>query len=328
MKAEIEKLITFETDIDYNLTPGFIVGLVDGPNVNVFSFGTRALDTDDTIRIDDVFEIGSVTKVFTASLFAEMQRNERLQMDMKVNDCLPFEYQNPNMSDVTILDLLTHKSTLPRSPVFNENVESPMKEYPTYTLDELLLLYQNFQPKLDQKTIYSNVSYALLEPILCGLTDSIYEELLVTHLVNALELSSTSIDPSTVTVQGYNHAVEPTPAIDFGVFNTSGGLKSSMSDMLKFLNYSLYQSPDLIWEEYNEGLSKHLDIGLGWHIVHPRKSNSVFVHTGISLGHTAFIGLVRNTNTGVVILSNSANGVDDLGLELLRIMNKNWKRKQ
>jgi len=327
MRKQIDKTIAYETSIDYELTPGFIIGIVDGENSIVLAFGKREITSQDTISVDDLFELGSITKVFTASLLAEMDEQGKLSINDKFDTLLPEIYRNPGMADFTIQDLLTHQSGLPRYPVFAGDLASPLEALPSYTLEDLLVLYAHFKPEPQSRILYSNVGFALIEPILYHQTGMRYGELLEDFLLDKNGMTSTTLESENVTAPGYNLAVEEVSPVDFAVFNASGGLKSNMADMLRFVRYALHDSPDILWLHYGAGLGKHLGMGLGWHIVHQGTFAPIYMHTGRSLGHTAFIGLVPNTSTGVVILANSANGVDDLGLEILRMINKNWKRK-
>jgi serine-type D-Ala-D-Ala carboxypeptidase/endopeptidase len=327
MRKQIDKTIAFETTIDYELTPGFIVGIVDSGHSIILSFGKKAVASEDTISADDIFELGSVTKVFTASLIAEMDKSGQLSLNDRFDTLLPEIYRNPEMSEFTVQDLLIHQAALPRFPPFAGEIASPLESLADYTLDNLLTFYTHFIPDKQEGMLYSNVSYALVEPILYNQTGMRYEELIEKFLLMKTSLTSTSFESETVTAPGYNLAGEPVPPVNFGVFNAAAGLKSNMTDMLRFVRYSLFDSPDILWLEHGTGMGKYLGMGLGWHIIHEGKFSPIFIHTGRSKGHTAFIGLVPETKTGVVILTNSANGVDDLGLEILRMINKNWKRK-
>jgi len=327
LRKQIEKTIEFETTIDYELTPGFIIGIVDGINSIVLSFGTRGIMSEDTISDGDIFEIGSVTKVFTASLIAEMVTAGEISLNTHFDTLLPKIYRNQEMTQFTVEDLLTHQTGLPRYPPFNSGLANPLRSIPSFTLDDLLGLYKTFHPNPENRITYSNVGYALIEPVLYNSTQLEYPALLSKYLLNKTGMMATTLVTQEVTAPGYNLNVEMVPPVDFAVFNSSGGLKSNMADMLKFVRYSLYNSPEMLWRQYGPGLGKHLDMGLGWHIIHQGRFFQIYMHTGRSNGHTAFVGLVPETKTGVVILANSATGVDDLGMEILRMINKNWKRK-
>jgi CubicO group peptidase (beta-lactamase class C family) len=327
MRKQIDKTIAYETYIDYDLTPGFIVGIVDGENSMIFSFGRRDLVSEDTISIYDVFELGSVTKVFTASLLAELEIIQQFSLDDHIDSMLPERFRNAQMSQITLKDLLIHQSGLPRYPVFKGGIKSPLESLAAYSLDDLLNLYRDFRPEENDQLQYSNLGYALIEPVLYGITGLPYQELLQKHLTPKIGGESITTDRSPVLAPGYNFAVEAAEPVDFGVFTASGGLRGNMYDLLKFVHYSLTDAPEILLLYHGMGLGEHLGMGLGWHIIHQGKHSPIYMHTGRTLGHTAFIGLVPNTSTGVVILCNSANSVDDLGVEILRLINNNWKRK-
>lgn len=68
-----------------------------------------------------------------------------------------------------------------------------------------------------------------------------------------------------------------------------------------------------------------LSVSMGWHNINKNHFNIV-MHTGMTSGHSAFVGMVRETKTAVVIFANSSLGTQDLGLQILRLINYNWKR--
>lgn len=327
MRAEIEKTIKYETNIDYTLTPGFIVGIIDGPSSVVFSFGNRDLVSEDKITIEDIFELGSVTKVLTATLIAEMDRAQVLSIQDNFDALLPDINQNQDMAHYTIEDLLTHHTGLPLFPPFQSDLTNPLNALGSFTLNNLLEFYVSFVPETKHTFTYSHIGYALLDPVLYQAGGRQYSELLDIHLLSKIAMASTSIDSDSLISPGYNVAAENATPVDFGIFNASMGLRSNMSDMLKFIRYSIVDAPVMLWQEHGNGLGKDLGIALGWHILHERRFSPIYIHTGRTLGHTAFLGIVPETKTGVVILANSATGVDDLGLEILRMINNNWKRK-
>jgi hypothetical protein len=83
-----------------------------------------------------------------------------------------------------------------------------------------------------------------------------------------------------------------------------------------------------LWDTHRPTDDKKLEIAPGWYRFLPKKDFPVYVHTGRTSGHSAMIAFSRETKTGVVVLANSSAGTDDLGLLILRMINRQWRRKE
>ena len=83
----------------------------------------------------------------------------------------------------------------------------------------------------------------------------------------------------------------------------------------------------LMWTTYHRTGDKKLFAAPGWYRFLPKKDFPVYVHTGRTSGHSSMFAFSRNTKTGVIVLSNSSAGTDDLGLLILRMINSQWRRK-
>jgi CubicO group peptidase (beta-lactamase class C family) len=75
------------------------------------------------------------------------------------------------------------------------------------------------------------------------------------------------------------------------------------------------------------GIHRNTWAAMGWHVLRHRKRPDIVTHTGSTAGHRATIAFVKETKTGVVILSNSPFGHNGLEFSILRMLNDDWKRK-
>jgi hypothetical protein len=126
--------------------------------------------------------------------------------------------------------------------------------------------------------------------------------------------------------------------MEFKSFRASEGARSTLDDLLKFIRWNLgidavpRLSPEMAeslrGHAIRSNLGKEIFFTRGWFRVHPKKRRDVFIHSGRSSGHHASISFCPQTGTGVVVLSNSAYGTDNLGYLILRMINRNLKRKQ
>ncbi len=337
LKTEIEKLIRFDTEIDFRKVPGFIVTVIDNDSIYFFSFGTKVKKEKIDFKKNDIFEIGSVSKVFTASLISILVDEGLISYSDRVNSYFPEEYQNPRLNNLTISDLITHQSGMPRLPGFFGKKEKDFQNpYKNYQYNDLLSFYRDFIPE-NKKFQYSHTNYGLLELILKKRTSKSLQDLMEEKIFSPLGMSDSFIDfpekKENVISPGYDRAQKPVQPWTFSSFKASEGIKLSADDMTKFLKANMNMSDSGLDEifkynftpQLNTGFNTQLSVAMGWHTINMNHFH-IITHTGKTSGHNAFVGMVRETKTAVVILANSSFGTEDLGIQILRMINYNWKR--
>lgn len=337
LRKEIDKIIRYDTDIDYDKTPGFIIGILDNDSTYFLSFGTSKKGQNVSFIKDDIFEIGSVSKLFTSSLIRLAEEEGLLTLDEKVNENFPPEYRNPRLNDLQITDLVNHQSGLPLRPLFfGKKQKDGQDPYAEYQNSDLLKFYKNFVPS-DKKFEYSHTNYALLELILEHKYKSSLQDVLAKKLLPTLGMEHTFIDfaetKNNILVPGYDRSMKVVAPWKYSSFRGSEGVKSCTSDMISFIkshmNISQTKLDDVLGagftDEDFESFNDKLSINNGWHQVN-RQNFKIFMHTGRTSGHNVFVGMVRETKTAVVIMANSSVGTGDLGFQVLRLINYNWKR--
>lgn len=336
LKKEIKKIISYETDIDWDVIPGMIIGIIDGDSTFVISIGNKAFNKKDTLVIDDKFEVGSLTKIFTSSLILNLVLEGRINYNDEVNNFLPKDFKNTKLDSLTINDLLNHYSYFPRLPRFigkkQKDINNP---YESYTKIDLLQYYKNFDPVNKKKSFtYSHINYALLEIVVENISGQPFHELLPTFLASKYNMLSTYIiKDSLEIVPGYNFAGKLAKPWIFNSFAGSEGIKSCLHDLNNYAKSMLDENHQFSLHHpyYTEYLPTDFDkkilVANGWYVVDQGKNYNIYTHTGRTSGHSAFIALVRETKTAVVILSNSGKGTENLGFHILRMINYNWKRK-
>ncbi len=347
LREEIDKVIHFETEISHDNIPGFTIGVIFQDSTYIYNYGHQSKKNDLILTDSSLFEIGSVTKVFTASLVSILVEEGVMSYEAPFNSYLKSKCQNNELDDITIAQLLNHSSGLPKMPVdFGAHEKELNNPYAHYSKKQLLNFYKKHKPgKRNPKEsayLYSNVNYGLLEIAIENATGKSYEAILeekilqpagMIHTFASSDSKRTDRQPLT---KGYSRNGKATSPWAFKSFTASEGLKSSTTDLLTFLkmHLDLKETPyaDLFEknteEQVNTGLSDNAFMGNGWHIIKLRKYYDVVLHSGSTSGHRAFIGFVKETQTGVVILSNSEHGTGGLGYLILRMINFNWKKKR
>ena len=194
-----------------------------------------------------LFEIGSITKVFTTTLLADMHLAGDLNLDDPINKFLPEHGQLtcPGGADVTLRHLATHSSGLPRLPSnlggegFNDS--NPYVHYSSQDLFAWLRTCR-LTSRPGTNTVYSNVGSGLLGELLARIGGTAYERLIAERILAPLGMRDTAISLSPEQrkrlATGHSDG-EPVGNWDFQALAGAGALRSSIADMLRFLRANI-----------------------------------------------------------------------------------------
>jgi CubicO group peptidase (beta-lactamase class C family) len=314
--------------IEAGFSTGLVVGLLENGKTRVFAAGKSDGPGGRPLDGATVFEIGSITKAFTGILLAEMVGRGEVGLDQPLADVLPKSFHVPSRGDtvITLLDLATHRSGLPRLPS-NMTETTPMNPYADYTGDMLGAFLDAYQltwpPGIRYE--YSNLGMGLLGYALALKAYKPYEALVVERVLKPLQMDDTRI---TLTpgmkerlAAGHNDSGAVVPNWDFQALAGAGALRSTANDMLRFLAANLDSNATplniairLSHEPRRQTLSATGQIGLAWHLF---AGSQIVMHNGGTGGYRSFVGFNPFRRVGVVVLSNSTGDVDDIGFHLL-----------
>lgn len=325
---EIRSILAERID-KYEKSVGIAVGLIDEQGSLVVGYGKLSKTDDREPDGKTVFEIGSISKVFTATLLAEMVWRKEVGLDDPVQKFLPESVRVPvrDGTVMTLYHLATHTSGLPRMPD-NFAPADPRNPYADYTVEQMyeFLSRVALTGKPGARAAYSNYGVGFLGHILALHAGSDYETLVRQRITGPLKMTDTVI---TLTpelekrlAQGYDASLEPVPNWDIPTLAGAGALRSTVDDMLLFLaaNLGLTESP--LFEAMEdcqlprEELGPEMHIGLGW-ILRQGHGRTIHWHNGGTGGYHSFVGFDKERKKGVVVLSNSTNDIDDIGFHLL-----------
>lgn len=339
---ELEKVLRkfVQMEVDFAKNPGVIVGVIEGDSSYVYGFGeikkkTGILPTENT-----VFEIGSITKVFTASVLELLVREEVLNWKDPISKFLEKETYHESLGSITLLELVTHTSGLPRLPYnFGTKEHEKNNPYAYYTNKDLFEFMKAYPLTNEKEYLYAHLNYALLEYILEKATKESLTELIQTRILAPLEMTNTFFtmpNPTNlVMAQGYLLTGETAPLWSCQTFKGAVGMKSTVEDLLKFIHANIHPPHSELTQAFTKmhdakqsANMKNIKIGIGWHLVKPKKKYySIIGHSGSTAGHQCYIGFIKETETAVIVLSNAKNSLDNLGGYLLKMLNNNWRRK-
>jgi D-alanyl-D-alanine-carboxypeptidase/D-alanyl-D-alanine-endopeptidase len=330
--AELQKILRTRVDRQKKAT-GIVIGVIDGQGRRVLSYGTMSLEKQRPVDGKTVFEIGSLTKVFTALLLAEMAQRGEVALDDPVAKYLPADVHvpAPHGRQITLTDLATHTSGLPLRPT-NLVSTDPDNKYAGYTSERLDQFVASFVPTHDPGTHYeySNVGYGLLGQALTRRAQKSFADLVREKITQPLGMKSTGLTTTPEIEQrratGYTMDLKPAPRWDFGALAAAGGLYSTADDLLDllaaFLGYEktpLLPAMNAMLEHSRPGgMEPSSAIALAWNIL-SKDGRTIAWKNGSVGGFRTFIGYDASSQIGVVALANAqtALGVDDIGLHLL-----------
>jgi len=326
-KILIERIDTFHQGV------GIVVGVVDAHGRRIVAYGNLEKGDPRPLNGDTIFEIGSVTKVFTSLLLADMVQHGEVALSDPVAKYLPAEVKVPERGDrkITLVDLSTHTSGLPRLPS-NFHPKDPANPYADYTTEQLFQFLSSYQLTCDigSRFEYSNLGGGLLGLALARRAGTDYEALVRSRIAEPLGMTSTGI---TLTPEmkarlavGHDASLKAVPNWDFQALAGCGALRSTANDLLTFLaaNLGYVKSPlapamaSMLAVRRPTSTPTLGDIGLAWRIAKTSDGELVW-HNGGTFGYRSFIGYDAKTGVGIVVLSNTFTnaGVDDIGMHLL-----------
>ena len=339
----LDKLIRNESEIDFAKTPCLGIGIIMQDSTYFFGYGTtqknaKTLPTDSTI-----FELGALTKVFTATLLAQAVVAGKVRLEDSAVAYLP-NYTLPTYKNkpIRLLDLATHTAGLPKYPYNIGNQQTDQNSlFQNYTSEEERLFLKNYRLRTApfDKYAYSHLGYDILANALLTIYKAAnYETLLTQNLLQPLAMSDTRVQLTAAQlprlVQGYNRIGNPVNPWQFSSFEGAMGLKSTSRDLLRFMRWQIDAPPAaqaviaLTHKAQHKADAAKVQTALGWHRIYVLKRfPNVIVHSGITDGNRVYMAFVPETRTGVVVFSNSENPLNALGPTILQMLNYNWQVK-
>ncbi|WP_378174160.1 serine hydrolase domain-containing protein [Aquimarina sp. SS2-1] len=277
------------------------------------------LKNDDSLQIkknqNAVFEIGSISKVFTSTLLSKLVVEETLSIDEPVVNLLPFKLDNPSedQNNITVKMLANHTSGLPRIPqnlipLLTMNQNDPYRNYDSDKLYEYLKTDFKTESKPGEQSAYSNLGAGLLGHLLTLKTNQSFETLLQENIFKPLNMNSSTTDinqiPSSSLVMGRDPEGQETSNWNFDVLAGAGAIKSNIIDLEKFVRKQM--SNDAIYnltQKETHTINKQVSMGLGWHII-AKKDQTILFHNGGTGGYTSCLVIDKKSQKAVIMLTN------------------------
>ena len=333
---------------------GAAIGIIDKnqQQQNIY-YGSLSNHNSSPPDEHSIFEIGSITKSFTATLLAQMILDGKISLQDEVEPLLP-QGRMPvwGNTHITIEHLATHSSGLPKAPQSSGqplppgfDPHDPYADYTAAYVYDYLTNYCSLLFEPGTQYFYSNTGFGLIGHILGLIDDSSYEELVTGEIFEPLGMEETSLflsaeqlanlapghDDSLDSVKNYN-------AQD--IFQGAGFIKSSLHDMMIYLKAQMGITDNPLADAIDMTHQSHfnvggvtysdregyynLSIGLAWHIDVLPEGYTFYWHGGRTNGYMAYLGFDPALQTGVAILCNQSdvNVIIRFGEDVLKAINK------
>jgi len=313
------------------------VGLGDEHGSQIFSAGNLDNGTDGKPDGDTLFEIASITKTFTVLALEDMVERGEMHLNDPVEKYLPESVKVPGhiRKKITLLDLATHTSGLPRDP---DNLTPthglPENAFADYSVERMYQFLDSYVLAYDpgERVEYSNVGVALLRHALARKAGTNYESMVVEHICQPLKMDSTRLiltpEMKSRLATGHDQHGNRAPNWSFLAYDGTGGLHSSAKDLVKYVsaNLGLEKSHLTPLMEKTRGIrhrnTSHGDMAMSWSVRREglESGRTLIGHAGASGGYETFIGLDETHRKGIVVLCSQQGGmsIETLGWLLLK----------
>lgn len=322
-------------------TPGAAVAIVfDSTIVYLKGFGLKNVEKTDSVDVNTVFRIASVSKCFAAFLTGTLVEDSILNWDDPVIRYLPsFSLESKEETDrLTIRNVLSHTTGLPYH-TYTNMVEEGM------SLDSMLSWLKKIHliTKVGKGYSYQNVAYSLVGKVIQQATGQPYETEMIERVFRPLGMKTASIDYKTLmrnTNIAQPHKLRRRQWVPAKITNTyynvapAGGVNASITDMAQWMIALLGNRPDVIRQSTLDTLysptvkarSKNRNYGrmhrlsnsyygLGWRVLH-YPNDTLIYHGGFVNGFRSEVAVNPKSRIAVCILANAPGELADNGIPL------------
>ncbi|MGY3213342.1 serine hydrolase domain-containing protein [Mucilaginibacter sp. HD30] len=312
-------------------TVGLSIGIIKNGNVSIYNYGETTKSNNKLPTGNTLFEIGSITKTFTAALLAWYVNEGKIKLSDPITKYLPDSVaSNVQLKNVTLLNLSNHTSGLPSLPT-NFQAQKPYDQsnpYKNYNKQLLFAYLKSCRLNNEPGTTYaySNVAVGLLGVIMEKISGKPYEQIVQEIITTPLQMKGTAQHLPRILADRfaavYDDQGNVTPAWDFDALAAAGSLRSTVNDLAIYAKANMATDESKLSKAFkltHQITFKNSDtpIALGWHIIKVGGVDYTY-HNGGTYGSSSFLAFNTEKKLAVIVLSNASESTDALGTDLIK----------
>ena len=304
-----------ESAIEQEFIGAAVIGYYDAGEVDYQVFGRTNKDSESMPSKTTLFEIGSVTKVFTAALTQVLIDSDALSWDSTVKSSLgDWNFVSGKIRNISLRELATHSSGLPRMPL-NWRAADPLDPYRGYDNRRLKAFVGQFDPpELEKKLAYSNLAFGLLGNIAANASGKSYSEAMKELVLDPLGMNHTTVgitgETRTNLALGYSYGATIPNWYFEDSLEGAGAILSSAEDMVQFIKRNVEQDDSSIYKSLKQ--LQHVQVqpnqAFGWTTSQNETGQQVFWIAGLTGGYASFVAISPEESKGWVLLTTSMHG--------------------
>ena len=309
----------------------FALALIDSGEVLFFGLERRGDKVVPVSNEDSVFEIGSLSKIFTTHLLVDLVEADKVDLNDPIAKHLDFSLKGEPR--ITFGQLASHHSGLPYYPsnlgmmLFKQ--DNPFEDYNQEKFQKYLSQQLKLKNAPGERYTYSNVGMALLGYTLSKVLEESYETALQERIFKPLSMTQSSSSKQKVEkylVPGRNKRGIPKENWSLGALEGAGAILSSVNDLSLYAVYSfdaLTEDLSIMGQKTGE-IDALMDIALGWHMIKEEGEYSFLWHNGGTGGYKSSMAIAPERKDAVIILSNvgadepERRSIDELCFRLMK----------
>ena len=300
------------------------VAIINKDNVSYYG----AMNLNGTIEVIEnynrIFEIGSITKVMTSTILANLVYEGKISLDDPLQNHVPYKLKHPKKDDITVtVQMLSNHSSgligMPIGMIF-ASLLKPKNPYENYDLPRMEKYFKK-KMKMNrtpgESILYSNLGVGYLGHVLGYVAEKPYKDLLDKYVIKKYDMISTTLDRNLIgdrLVKGVNKKGKVVSNWDLNAFAPAGGVLSTVEDLAHFAQAHFGDYPALGMQmKKTAHYSEQVDVGLGWFIFYDKEGNAIYWHNGATGGYSSDMSVSVESQKSVVILSNVSSSVEETG---------------
>ncbi|MBO9636191.1 MAG: beta-lactamase family protein, partial [Chitinophagaceae bacterium] len=317
-------------------TEGMSIGILKNGQTYFYGYGYADKEKKNIPSANTIFELGSISKTFTATIAALAIGEGKLKLDDPVNKYLPDSIPSLQYNNrvVTIKDLLNHTSAFPRMPADFQDGRIDERGIIIYPIEKFFSWLKGLKLTREpgQKSEYSNAALALVSTVLQRIYNMSYEQLVQKYIGEPLGMRDTKIDILQADSINYAKGYKEDGSYNFPrnlppIYQGAGGLRSTATDMLKYAKAELAPPNKklrkaMLLTRDTTFSDKNYHIGMVWVLLKYGNLDAIF-HNGATGGFRSYLSIAPEKEFAVIVLVNSTVGADKAGADLMRWLNRN-----